>query len=348
MKNRLLAITSFGLLSLALSACGTSRTGVLAEGPNDPPGNNGTIKISADAAGTMENEPFPGCSFFVLGFNFDSNQQISIRIEAHSPTADIGDFPIRNITADAEGEFVAQYTADDVRAVVNGDATGPNGDYTFKAFVNAIGAPGGDKQKVFSLICAPVVTPPVEEPPVVTPPQTGLLKLRKIYDFSAVGNVMAGYDYTAGMQANGNYDYPEAIFGGWPISVTPVNDMGVPTGAPTVVYTLAELEASGGLYLTLPVGRYMVNELNLLAGTSGAIWTRTGANVTMGNTTTSFGATGAVFVNVTAGNSKANAAVVRFFNVCRVNGEIQAFNMNNLLDIRSNTGWSCAVTGGAQ
>ncbi|HWG84392.1 MAG TPA: hypothetical protein VNT60_02825 [Deinococcales bacterium] len=343
MKNRLLAITGIGLLSLALSACGTSRTGVLADESNNPPGNNGTIKVSADAAGTIENEPFPGCTFFVLGFGFDANQAISIRVEAHSPTAGIGDFPVRNLNANAQGDFSTQYTPEQVRAVVDGDATGPNGDYTFKVFVDAIGAPGGEKEKVFSLICAPVVVPPV-----VTPPQTGLLKLRKIYDFSAVGNVMAGYDYTAAMQANGNYDYPEAIFGGWPVSVTPVNSMGVPTGAPIVVNTLAELEASGGLYLTLPVGRYMVNELNLLAGTSGAVWTRTGANVSEGNVTTSFGTTGAVFVNVTAGSNKANAAVVRFFNVCRINGEIQAFNMNNLMNITTNTGWSCAATGGLQ
>ena len=60
---------------------------------NNPPGNNGTVKIAGpgDAEGHPSNNPHPGCTFFVEWYGFDEGDDIisTVTFTPHAPTADV-------------------------------------------------------------------------------------------------------------------------------------------------------------------------------------------------------------------------------------------------------------------
>jgi hypothetical protein len=123
-----------------------------------------------------------------------------------------------------------------------------------------------------------------------TPPSppgagNGHLKLRKIYDY--VGD-RQGTPWQS-FELNGDYNYPEPIFGGWPMRVTPVDLAGNPTGPTQEISTLQELSPNDGRYVELPAGRYRVEERMPTSTTGGGTWAVTGANSSLGTTTTPMG-----------------------------------------------------------
>jgi hypothetical protein len=64
-----------------------------AAGHQDPPGNNGTVKIAGpgDEVGHPSNNPHPGCSFVVEWFGFDEGRDVvsTVSFAAQAPTADV-------------------------------------------------------------------------------------------------------------------------------------------------------------------------------------------------------------------------------------------------------------------
>ena len=108
-----------------------------------PPGNNGTIKIHS---GDTENEPIqadephPGCTFHIHGFNFDASSSGTWTIVAWAPTGD-------GQTVAASGSWSANASGE-WRTAVTSLAPGH-----YKAFAKQTGAPGGQKQKVFWIEC---------------------------------------------------------------------------------------------------------------------------------------------------------------------------------------------------
>ncbi len=61
-------------------------------GKGDPAGNNGTIKIAGpgDLDGTPDNNPHPGCTFFIEWYGFDEGPDVvsTVSFAMHAPTSD--------------------------------------------------------------------------------------------------------------------------------------------------------------------------------------------------------------------------------------------------------------------
>ncbi|HEX2865046.1 MAG TPA: hypothetical protein VHN99_10795 [Deinococcales bacterium] len=174
---------------------------------------------------------------------------------------------------------------------------------------------------------------------------TGLLKVRSIYDFMPAGfPAPNGGPYPASGQLNGRYDYPEPIFGGWPVAVTPLDDTGNPSGPAVNTTTLEELAPDGGRYLTLPTGSYRV-DLGIPSATAGnGAWTFTGSNVTQDGTTTPRGSTTSLTVTVAPGSDPHAATVARFLLACSLNGETQPFPTDGGGNVAT-LAWACQPTG---
>jgi hypothetical protein len=170
----------------------------------------------------------------------------------------------------------------------------------------------------------------------------GTLKVRKVYDY--VGD-RQGTPW-GGFELNGAYDYPEPIFGGWPVRVTPVDASGASTGPAVETTSLQELSPTDGRYLELPAGRYRVQELSPSSTLGGGLWSLTGANLTQRGATVPQGATSSVVVEVVAGTDHATASVVRFFNVCRVEGAVQVFPVAGMADVTAHP-WACRPSFGS-
>jgi len=112
---------------------------------DDPPGFNGTIKVHAgdtEEEPIRANEPHPGCTFHIHGFNFDGDTDGTWRIVEWSPTGD-------KTTVSASGTWSADGDGDWRTDVMSLDS----GHYKVSADQTSPAAPGGEKHKVFWVEC---------------------------------------------------------------------------------------------------------------------------------------------------------------------------------------------------
>jgi hypothetical protein len=131
---------SVGLVGLGASqAIATPR-------PHSPGGDNGTVKVhrSTTSADDPRNEPHV-CGFYLVGFNFDADQQVSWRLVSWPPTG--------NRTEVLHGTLAL---GPDGHGRTN-DLSLASGHY--KLYWNFNGEKGRAKQKVFWVKCVGKPTP---------------------------------------------------------------------------------------------------------------------------------------------------------------------------------------------
>lgn len=150
----------------------------------DPPGNNGTIKIDGvPYDGSHGNEPHVTCEFAVRFWGFDAAQTADITITAHAPTG--AGTPLKHepgvrISDDAAGggqdpDAVRYYRAAELPLA--GITPHPKQGYHIRVDVDVLQAPGGSKTKVFWLApCAPTTSTTTTTTTSVTP-TTGAVEL---------------------------------------------------------------------------------------------------------------------------------------------------------------------------
>src|SRR3989475_2066564 len=110
---------------------------------NSPPGNNGDIKVHmiTTAQSDHRSQPQPGCTFYIDGFNFDSNSSGQWRIDGQGQTS--GSF--------GQGTWGPSDSGGNWRS---GDVTLDKGHYKVSAWQTLPNDPsGGDKTKVFKTDC---------------------------------------------------------------------------------------------------------------------------------------------------------------------------------------------------
>lgn len=147
----------------------------LAEGnppPGDPPGNNGTIKVSASDPTEPDpaNEPqLTSCVLWIEFYGFDDDQMAEVTFSAQPPTGDKqllmatpeGEDPGTTWTGKISEDPAGGGQDDDLvksfnlTSALQGLEADPQKGYHIKVASNTVGAPGGAKQKVFWLNCAP-------------------------------------------------------------------------------------------------------------------------------------------------------------------------------------------------
>jgi hypothetical protein len=117
-----------------------------------PPGNNGTIKVHAgdtENEPIRANEPHPGCTLHIHGFNFDPNSTGEWSIRSHPPTGNGALVASGSWTANGSGEWRTE-----VMSAANWPMENGRGHFKVNAKQTSPLAPGGDKQKVFWAECA--------------------------------------------------------------------------------------------------------------------------------------------------------------------------------------------------
>jgi len=161
-----LVLASTGIAALSLSIVAPAVA--LADPPQDPPGNNGTIKIEPyGATDGNANHPHPGCDFRLQLFGFDEGQTGTITFAGQAPTAGaVTAQPLsgtQQLSDDRAGGGKDTDAHFDVRgADLRLTGTPAKQGFHIKVLVNADEAPGGAKSKVFWLSCpsAQASTPP--------------------------------------------------------------------------------------------------------------------------------------------------------------------------------------------
>ena len=127
----------------------------------DPAGNNGTIKIQPfGGIDGNRNTPHPGCDFRLQMFGFDDDQTGTITFVGQAPTKGaVTQQPLAGkklLSDDAAGGGKDKDAFYDVRGASLGlTGTPAKQGFHIKVLVDADNAPGGAKQKVFWLDCAP-------------------------------------------------------------------------------------------------------------------------------------------------------------------------------------------------
>ena len=191
----------------------------------------------------------------------------------------------------------------------------------------------------------------------------GTLHLRKIYD-DASGQVVKGVTFDPATSGNGQYDYPERIFGGWPMDIIKLDSGGNEIlSTKQTVFTLPEFAPGDGFFTTLPYGSYHVREhlptnlaflpyarLNQIQNSF--YWVQTGANVTEGasdktgtggTTTVAFDHSGGSVTDTLTVIITANQfATARFLNVCKSqrNLTLSVGGLDSVVPFPDNTAWN--------
>lgn len=128
---------------------------------NDPPGNNGTVKVEGrDIDSRPDNDPHPGCTFLLEFYNYDQGDlEADVTFELQPPTTRSGDdqtiltdtVPIGEDPAGGGGDLDAR---ESYRLDIEGATPQPNQGYHVKLTVNAEGSQGADvKHKTFWVEC---------------------------------------------------------------------------------------------------------------------------------------------------------------------------------------------------
>ncbi len=145
---------------------------VLQSGPAgavNPPGNNGTIKIDAEAFDDApNNEPHVGCEFQVDFYGYDEGDLFAdVTFEAHPPTG-----PVQTLLTDTVfigeddngggGSEAGLDASETYTLSFDGIEPHPNQGFHVKLTLNADGSQGADvKHKVFWVTGCDVPPPPV-------------------------------------------------------------------------------------------------------------------------------------------------------------------------------------------
>jgi hypothetical protein len=154
---------------------------VLATGAatQDPPGNNGTVKVDDQPIDSIpNNNPHVGCVFRVDFYGYDEGVgDAEVIFEMHPPTQDVG-LSVAGDTSPDIGEDAAGGGTDLDAAVTytlgfDGDPHPIQG-FHVKLTIHAPGSIGADvKHKVFWVQdCQPPTQPPPTQPPPTQPPPT--------------------------------------------------------------------------------------------------------------------------------------------------------------------------------
>ncbi|MGH9043131.1 MAG: DUF5979 domain-containing protein [Acidimicrobiia bacterium] len=128
--------------------------------PGNPPGNNGTIKVGADADPEPNNEPHvDGCRLWIEFFGFDTGERVRITFETQPPTGQ-GDLLLTHEAVISDDPAAGGQDADAVLGFNLSEALQsfephPKQGYHVKVRSDSLNAPGGAKQKVFWLNCNP-------------------------------------------------------------------------------------------------------------------------------------------------------------------------------------------------
>lgn len=126
--------------------------------PPSPSGDNGTVKVHDTSTSETDCQDNPKvCKFYLEGFGFDANQQVTWFIDKWPSHGNTTPVLSGTLTMGANGDG---RTADQGL---------PNGQY--KLSWNFIPEHGKAKQKVFKVQC-PATPPPTTPPPTTTPPTT--------------------------------------------------------------------------------------------------------------------------------------------------------------------------------
>lgn len=153
---------------------------------NNPPGNDGTVKIDGlDFDRHPNNEPHVGCTFEVDFYGFDEGDLwADVTFEAHPPTGHgilltdrvfIGEDDHSGGGSEAGWDASAEY---DLKQVLSAYPVHPQQGYHVKLTINADGSQGADtKHKVFWVGPCDAGTPTVNPPgnPPGNPPAGGTL-----------------------------------------------------------------------------------------------------------------------------------------------------------------------------
>jgi len=169
----LLAVAPFGVAMGAANA-----------DSDDPPGNNGTVKVEGvDLDAPPDNNPHQGCVFTIEWYGFDQGANIisNVTFSMQAPTADVGltvNGPSSVFVGGDDASGAGTEAGLDGRQVYTLSFVGdphPQQGYHIDLTVNTPGSIGNDsKSKVFWVEgCAPPpTTPPPTTPPPTTPPPT--------------------------------------------------------------------------------------------------------------------------------------------------------------------------------
>lgn len=132
------------------------------QAPGDPPGNNGTIKVVASDPSDPDpgNEPhLDTCLLWLEFYGFDQGQTADITFRAHPPTGD-GELLAHKAVPISEdpaggGQDKDAVLGYNLASALQDYEPHPQQGYHVKVTSDAKEAPGGPKQKVFWLKCAP-------------------------------------------------------------------------------------------------------------------------------------------------------------------------------------------------
>ncbi|MGN6243554.1 MAG: hypothetical protein ACTHQ3_07750, partial [Motilibacteraceae bacterium] len=124
----------------------------LAAGGQDPSGDNGTIKVHADAAGDdTRNQPHVGCHFTVALFGFDADEHGTITFERQAPSGS-GVLLSEHVLLSADAAGGAGQDPDEVYAFTAAQLGVSGSEQVHvKLTLTADDAHGKDKHKVFWL-----------------------------------------------------------------------------------------------------------------------------------------------------------------------------------------------------
>lgn len=160
----------------AIAAGGVLAIGIVAPAwAQDPPGNNGTVKIQEVDVddiddGDISNDPHVPCEFQVSFFGFDEGQDATITFTIHPPSSDTGDVLATEVVVAKVGDEDQSYPFDGSTFGLENYLRHPEQGYHVKLTIDSEGVPSGTKHKVFWLDCeeptpTPTPTPgPSEEP----------------------------------------------------------------------------------------------------------------------------------------------------------------------------------------
>ena len=115
----------------------------VADADEEPPGNTGTVKVHETGTPDDDRREEPKlCDFRIVGFGFPEDAELAVRIEGHGgPNA-------------GPDTFDGTVTSDQLTEAGDWAIDGPTlADGMYKLYVENTTAPGGAKQKVFTIDC---------------------------------------------------------------------------------------------------------------------------------------------------------------------------------------------------
>jgi LPXTG-motif cell wall-anchored protein len=156
---------ALGLLVAAGALPGSGAGAADKTPPGDPPGNNGTLKVVASDPSDPDpgNEPkVDGCLIWLEFYGFDQGQTADITFTAQPPSGTRELISQKGVAISDDpaggGQDKDAVLAYNLTSAVQGLKANKNQGYHIKVRSDTLQAPGGAKQKVFWVKCAPAPT----------------------------------------------------------------------------------------------------------------------------------------------------------------------------------------------